>query len=168
MLKITGCFLILYASFMTGHAVGSFHTRMVSELEELILLIQIIKNQIIYEGTELPELLARCETRTKGAVKMWLHSLNEDVSGGRDKPFGELWRDSMAVLSDLSAVRADVVEELGRLGDMDVDAQISRISLIENIITDKYERERNRNGGIRKLSNSLGILAGLFIVIMLL
>lgn len=51
---------------------------------------------------------------------------------------------------------------------MDVDAQISRISLIENIITDKYERERNRNGGIRKLSNSLGILAGLFIVIMLL
>ena len=103
MLKITGCFLILYASFMTGHAVGSFHTRMVSELEELILLIQIIKNQIIYEGTELPELLARCEKRTKGAVKMWLHSLNEDVSGGRDKPFGELWRDSMAVLSDLSA-----------------------------------------------------------------
>lgn len=90
MLKITGCFLILYASFMTGHAVGSFHTRMVSELEELILLIQIIKNQIIYEGTELPELLARCEKRTKGAVKMWLHSLNEDVSGGRDKPFGEL------------------------------------------------------------------------------
>ncbi|WP_346998261.1 stage III sporulation protein AB [Coprococcus eutactus] len=172
MLKITGCFLILYASFMTGHAVGSFHTRMVSELEELILLIQIIKNQIIYEGTELPELLARCEKRTKGAVKMWLHSLNEDVSGGRDKPFGELWRDSMAVLSDLSAVRADVVEEIGRLGDilgdMDADAQISRISLIENIITDKYERERNRNGGIRKLSNSLGILAGLFIVIMLL
>ena len=103
---------------------------------------------------------------------MWLHSLNEDISGGRDKPFGELWRDSMAVLSDLSAVRADVVEEIGRLGDilgdMDVDAQISRISLIENIITDKYERERNRNGGIRKLSNSLGILAGLFIVIMLL
>ena len=92
MLKITGCFLILYASFMTGHALGSFHTRMVSELEELILLIQIIKNQIIYEGTELPELLARCEKRTKGAVKMWLHSLNEDVSGGRDKPFGELWR----------------------------------------------------------------------------
>ena len=82
-----------------------------------------------------------------------------------------IWR-IVAVLSDLSAVRADVVEEIGRLGDilgdMDVDAQISRISLIENIITDKYERERNRNGGIRKLSNSLGILAGLFIVIMLL
>ena len=78
----------------------------------------------------------------------------------------------MCIRDSLSAVRADVVEEIGRLGDilgdMDVDAQISRISLIENIITDKYERERNRNGGIRKLSNSLGILAGLFIVIMLL
>ena len=131
-----------------------------------------VKSETATVMAELPELLARCEKRTKGAVKMWLHSLNEDVSGGRDKPFGELWRDSIVVLSDLSAVRADVVEEIGRLGDilgdMDVDAQISRISLIENIITDKYERERNRNGGIRKLSNSLGILAGLFIVIMLL
>ena len=53
------------------------------------------------------------------------------------------------------------------LGDMDVEAQVSRMNLIENIVEDRYEKERSRNGGIRRLSGSLGLLGGLFIVIML-
>ena len=162
-LKITGCLLILYSSFMTGHAVGSYHTRMVKEMEELLLFIQIIKSQIIYEGTELPELLEKCEQRAGGAVKIWIHSLGQSVAECRDKSFAQLWQESMAVLADLTAVRSDVLDEVQRL-----EAQISRITLIESVITDKYERERYRNGGVRRLAHSLGFLGGVFIVIMLL
>ena len=43
MLKIAGCFLIIYASFMIGHAVGQYHGRMVRELEEILLFIKLIK-----------------------------------------------------------------------------------------------------------------------------
>lgn len=171
-LKVIGCLLILYSSFMTGHAVGNFYTRMVKEMEELLLIIQIIKSQIIYEGTELPELLEKCEQRSGGAVRIWIRSLRQSVSECRDKPFAKLWQESMTVLADLTAVRGDVLDEVRRLGDilgdMDVEAQISRITLVESVITDKYERERYRNGGVRRLAHSLGFLGGVFIVIMLL
>lgn len=170
MLKITGCLLVIYASFMTGHAVAGYHSRMVKEMEEMLHFIQIIKSQIVYEGTELPELLEKCELRAGGVMKIWIHSLTEKLAENRDKPFAGLWRESMTVLADLSAVRPDVLAEMERLGDilgdMDVEAQISRITLVENVLADKYERERARDGGIRRLAHSLGLLGGLFIVIM--
>ena len=71
MLKIAGCFLVIYASFMIGHAVGQYHGRMVRELEEILLFIRIIKGQIAYAGTELPELMADSADRLNGTVKIW-------------------------------------------------------------------------------------------------
>lgn len=171
MLKAMGCFFIIYASFMTGHAVGNYHTRMVKEMEELILLMHIIRDQIIYEGTEIPELLETCEKRAYGGVKIWLRHLSRAIADCRDKSFAEIWQESMGVLTDQTALREDTVDEMRRfgtiLGDMDVEAQVSRMNLIENIVEDRYEKERSRNGGIRRLSGSLGLLGGLFIVIML-
>ena len=171
MLKVMGCFFIIYASFMTGHAVGNYHTRMIKEMEELILLMHIIRNQIIYEGTEIPELLETCEKRAGGGVKIWLRHLSHTIATCRDKSFVEIWQESMEVLSNQTALRGDIVDEVRRfgaiLGDMDVEAQVSRMNLIENIVEDRYEKERNRNGGIKRLSSSLGLLGGVFIVIML-
>lgn len=67
---------------------------------------------------------------------------------------------SLEVLAD--------VDRLGKImGDMDVEAQLSRINLVEDIITDRYQRERARSSGIKRLANSLGLLGGVFIVILL-
>ena len=41
------------------------------------------------------------------------------------------------------------------------------VNLVEDIITDRYQRERARSSGIKRLANSLGLLGGVFIVILL-
>ena len=89
----------------------------------------------------------------------------------RDRPFAELWTDSLAMLRLDSALSLEVLADVDRLGkimgDMDVEAQLSRINLVEDIITDRYQRERARSSGIKRLANSLGLLGGVFIVILL-
>lgn len=170
-MKLVGCLLIVYASTMTGHAIGQYHMRMVRELEEILLFIRILKGQISYAAIELPELLEESENRLNGAVREWIHMLTRRLVERCDTPFAELWGDSMADLERLSALKKDVISDvdmLGRiLGDMDIEAQISQIELVENILNDRYERARERSVRTNRLANYLGILGGVFIVIML-
>ena len=171
MLKIAGCFLVIYASFMIGHAVGQYHGRMVRELEEILLFIRIIRGQIAYAGTELPELMADSADRLNGTVKIWVSDMASQLENTGDRSFFDRWDRSMVILRDLSALKSDMLDDVDRLGrilgDMDVEAQLSRMELVENILKDRYEREKSRDSGICRLSNSLGILGGVFVVIML-
>ena len=151
MVKAIGGCLIVYASFMVGHAIGQLHGRMVKEMEEMLLFIQLFKGQIMYAGSELPEILADSAKRLKGNVGKWVNGLAEMSEKNRDRPFAELWTDSLAMLRRDSALSLEV----------------SRINLVEDIITDRYQRERARSSGIKRLANSLGLLGGVFIVILL-
>ena len=161
MVKAIGGCLIVYASFMVGHAIGQLHGRMVKEMEEMLLFIQLFKGQIMYAGSELPEILADSAKRLKGNIGKWVNGLAEMSEKNRDRPFAELWTDSLAMLRRDSALSLEV------LADVDVEAQLSRINLVEDIITDRYQRERARSSGIKRLANSLGLLGGVFIVILL-
>ena len=42
MVKAIGGCLIVYASFMVGHAIGQLHGRMVKEMEEMLLFIHCL------------------------------------------------------------------------------------------------------------------------------
>ena len=162
MVKAIGGCLIVYASFMVGHAIGQLHGRMVKEMEEMLLFIQLFKGQIMYAGSELPEILADSAKRLKGNIGKWVNGLAEMSEKNRDRPFAELWTDSLAMLRRDSALSLEVLADVDRLGkimgDMDVE---------EDIITDRYQRERARSSGIKRLANSLGLLGGVFIVILL-
>ena len=162
MLKIAGCFLVIYASFMIGHAVGQYHGRMVRELEEILLFIRIIKGQIAYAGTELPELMADSADRLNGTVKIWVSDMASQLENTGDRSFFDIWDRSMVILRDLSALKSDMLDDVDRLGRI-----LGDMELVENILKDRYEREKSRDSGICRLSNSLGILGGVFVVIML-
>ena len=131
---------------------------------QMLLFIQLFKGQIMYAGSELPEILADSAKRLKGNVGKWVNGLAEMSEKNRDRPFAELWTDSLAMLRRDSALSLEVLADVDRLGkimgDMDVEAQLSRINLVEDIITDRYQRERARSSGIKRLANSLGLLGG--------
>lgn len=156
MVKAIGGCLIVYASFMVGHAIGQLHGRMVKEMEEMLLFIQLFKGQIMYAGSELPEILADSAKRLKGNIGKWVNGLAEMSEKNRDRPFAELWTDSLAMLRRDSALSLEVLADVDRLG-----------KIMGDIITDRYQRERARSSGIKRLANSLGLLGGVFIVILL-
>lgn len=171
MIKMAGCFLIVYASFAAGHAVGQTHVRMVREMEELLLFTQMIKSRIAYAGCELPEIMSDCEERLNGSLRIWIGRLCCLLAETPERRFSETWKESVTVLEDISALRPDVLGEVDRLGsvlgDMDVESQLAQIALIEGAIEERYRRETSKSDGIRRLSSSLGILGGLFIVLVL-
>ena len=108
MVKAIGGCLIVYASFMVGHAIGQLHGCMVKEMEEMLLFIQLFKGQIMYAGSELPEILADSAKRLKGNVGKWVNGLAEMSEKNRDRPFAELWTDSLAMLRRDSALSLEV------------------------------------------------------------
>lgn len=171
MIKAAGGIFIIYASFMVGHLFGQTQLRMVAELSELLHFIQMIKGQLSYAGCELPEIMESCEQRVTGTVKVWLTTLNGLLEEKSELPFAQIWTESMPVLEDLGALKPEMLSEVDRLGralgDMDVDAQLAQIALIENSLGDRYNRERDRADGVNRLATSLGILGGLFLVLVL-
>ena len=114
MVKAIGGCLIVYASFMVGHAIGQLHGRMVKEMEEMLLFIQLFKGQIMYAGSELPEILADSAKRLKGNVGKWVNGLAEMSEKNRDRPFAELWTDSLAMLRRDSALSLEVLADVGQ------------------------------------------------------
>lgn len=171
MIKAAGCVLIIYASLMIGCSVGRLHVLMVRELTELLSLMKIIKGQMNYAGSELPEIMSVCRDRLHGSVGKWLDTLCQLLGFDGDKPFAQLWRESLVTLRELSVLPPEAILEVERLGeilgDMDVDTQMAQLAIVENELDRMCRESSGRTESVRKLSSSLGLLLGLFIVLLL-
>lgn len=172
MFKVAGCLLVIYASFMLGHAIGKLQERKVRELSDLVMCMALFKDQMSYGAFELSELIEDCSRRVEGTVKLWLVWLFRYMEEHRDMAFENIWKESVRWFANTSVLDMETIDYLDRLsgviGGVDTETQIRQLNITEAIIQKKYENENNKVDGIRRLSDSLGILGGVFIVLILL
>lgn len=70
--------------------------------------------------------------------------------------------------SYLTDTQIGAVKELGKwLCYMDVDMQIRNLKLWEQNMQAEYEEQKNRARRINKVSRSLGLLGGIFLIILI-
>ncbi|MGN0394546.1 MAG: stage III sporulation protein AB [Coprococcus sp.] len=171
MLKIAGGILILIASGSIGHAIGRNQEVLASELSELLIMINLIKSELRYAVNELPEAFSDMAPRLNGAVGTWCEYMAVQLSQRQELSFEEIWNNGICRLDEFSRLKdkhIQYVEKLGKmLGYMDVEAQLAQLMLLESEIQHEYENEREKTGQIKKLAGSLGILGGLFLIIIM-
>lgn len=85
-----------------------------------------------------------------------------------DKPFYEIWQEAIYKDKMLSEKERHLLENLGNsLGSSDIDGQISSIDLYKNNAEILMNSARDEYVKKSRLYNSLGVLVGVFISIML-
>ena len=164
--KVFGCLLILCSSSAIGITYSQEIKKRLQELEELKALFCIMKSELDYQKVPFLQLFESVEARVVYPFDYWLRDLRQRLEKRSEGTFFEIWSDSIYKNLRESSLKAEDLEELKGIG--------RNLEYLENI--DVYiERLEYRIENVRKiylskkrLSRSLGIMGGVFLIILFL
>lgn len=170
--KSIWAFIMIWASYEVGHTIGYYHERMTCELKDMVMLSGMIKGELKYALSPLCDVFGNASKRTSGVVSRWLKALSEKTGENSMDSFLSIWEECMKILeaeSRLNDKQLKQMNELGNiLGYLDVESQLNNLALWEERIRYEYEYQREKTGSVKKTARSLGILGGIFLVIIML
>ena len=158
MFKIIGSVLIVLSCTAFGVEKSrelSIHRK---ELEELQRLFVFIQKKLEYIKIPFEELFATMESE-------WLLSVSKELKSFSKKTFYEVWTSSIDSYFQKTFLTKSELEELKQIGKQIGQPEAIRLYLIqlENSIQNTREEEKEK----KKLYQSMGILCGIFIVLVL-
>lgn len=172
MFKIVGAILVIFSSSAMGlYLSNELKTRIV-DLKELKKILLLLRGDIQYANTPLPEAVQALSRRHDGKFKGFLENISQRLLKLRGESFGVIWKEGVEKdLTHTSFSKEDyaLLNQLGEnLGYLDKNMQIGTLDLyleqIEETINSLSQSVKDKT----YLYNSLGIMGGIFITIILL
>ena len=166
MLKGIGCLLIICACSGIGFTKSKELQNHLYTLEELKKLFCLLRSELQYTHAPFAEVFSKISTKTSTPYKEWLSKLSHRLSEKTQGTFWEIW--CLSINEDLieANLKEDELEDLKNVGkNMEyIESLDLFIEQMEYQI--KHTREAYRSK--RKLCQSMGIMGGIFLVILLL
>lgn len=170
-LKILGAALTITSCAALGfYCSNELNTRL-KQLRELKKYLTILRGDIRYGGTPLPEAIHNLARRTPGAFRTFLTHVAEQLMQSGGGTFSEIW--SVCVEKDLknTSLTETDKEGLARFGDnlgyLDREMQVNTIDLYLNTLQEEIRDQASVVKERTRLYNILGIMAGIFITIIM-
>lgn len=170
-IKIIGCiFIVCSCSGMGMHFSKELRNR-INDLREIKKIIYLLKGDIRYAHTPLPEAVQALSIRHEGKYKNFLAVIAKRLQELGGVSFYTIWKEAVEKeLNNTSLTSKDLkaLSVLGEsLGYLDKDMQINTLELyIEQIEADIHELSRS----VKEKSymyNALGVMGGIFIIIIM-
>ncbi len=163
-MKGLGCLLLLVCCTMSGLYAAAQLRRRVRHLERLKLLLDQMGTTLRFTRPTIADLLAMLAEQPCFAE---LRFLQDAVA--RDIPFPDGWETAIAEDMSLSEEERDLLSTVGQtLGSTDLDGQLSALSLcsarLDSLRNDAQAAAQSRC----RLYPGMGVLGGIFLVILLL
>lgn len=170
-MKIIGCILVIASSTGMGFYFSSEMRCRIEDLRELKKLIGLLRGDIRYANTPLPEAINSINRRHSGRFQTFFAFVSEQLNELSGHTFSEIWRTAAEKqLMDTSLTKKDklhLVQFGENLGYLDKDMQMNTIDLyisqLEEEIKDLAKTVREKS----YLYNTLGVMAGIFITIIM-
>lgn len=171
MLKFAGACLILASASGIGISFGADLKKRYQELRILKQLVCMLRGEIRYTKTPLPEAFVHISARIPEPFGPFLAAAAAEMNKADGRCFGDIWRELIQTrLSDSRLNRTDKsrLETLGEvLGYLDLEMQLSAIDLYLEQLELSLREAENSIGSKQKLYQSLGVAGGIFLVILL-
>ena len=164
--------LVLAATVLAGLYYGSFETYRSNDLQELKKALAILKSEIVFSMTPLPEAFANIGSRIRKPISDIFLEFSERLLNNRRDHIEEIWQNSITLQSGRTYLNKEDIGALisfGRtLGYLDRDMQASGIAITIGYIDTAVEALSMTRAKNQKLFASLGAFSGLVTVIILL
>lgn len=170
-LKIIGGGLVIVASSGLGFWMAQqwkLHLQMVEQLRKMIFLL---KGEIIYANAPLEEAFYHVGKKAPGMLGDFFIKVSERIGNQQGEPFYTMWKEEIDKLGKTTCLSEKDKQELmgfgEHLGYLDSEMQERTILLyLEQLdLTIDYLREHQREKS--RLYTSMGVMAGLFLVILM-
>lgn len=166
MLKIIGCVFILASCTGIGFSKSNEMQSHLNELEELKKVFYLLKSELQYTRAPFAEVFEKIGQKTRMPFQTWLFDLCTRLNEKRDGMFWGMWCDSIEEKLKNCRLKEDELNELKNVGkNLEyIESLDLYIEQMEYQIKNTRESYRTK----RKLCQSLGIVGGIFLVILLL
>lgn len=166
MLKIIGSIVIITATTGIGFSKSKELQYHLNALEDLKKLFCLLRSELQYTHAPLAEVFSKISTKTSTSYREWLSNLSRSLMNKTRGSFWEIW--CLSITEDLgeSNLKEDELQELKNVGkNMEY---IESLDLFIEQLEYKIKNTRESNRSKRKLCQSMGIMGGIFLVILLL
>lgn len=172
MIKFIGALLVITSCTALGLYFSTELITRINDLKELKKILILLRGDIEYANTPLPEAVQVLSKRHDGTYKKFLKNISKHLLELNGESFSSIWKDGVKKdLLHTSLIKEDyaLLNQLGEsIGYLDKSMQINTIDLyleqIDGIINELAISVNEKT----HLYNSLGIMGGIFITIVLL
>lgn len=170
-LKVLGAILTITSCTALGFYFSSELNTRLRQLRDWKKYIMILRGDIQYGGTPLPEAIGSLARRSPGVFRMFLEKVSEELFKGSGGTFSEIWRQCVNLYLKNTSLTETDKEGIIRLGDnlgyLDREMQVNTIDLYLTQLQEEIKEQSIVAKERSKLYNILGIMAGLFITIVM-
>ncbi len=171
MLKAVGAVMILISAAGIGASLSGDLKRHYMELRILKQLFYMLRGEIKYTRTPLPEAFAHISTRLPEPFCTFLQRTAQEMENLGGRAFEELWREQIRRELSRTHLTREEKERLGDLGEvlgyLDFEMQLSSIELYLEQLELGIRNSQETIAPKQKLYQSLGVAGGIFLVILL-
>ena len=171
MLKAGGALLVFFAGWGMGNWKSRQYQRRIEDLQMLQLIISCLTGEISFARNTLPEAFSRISTKVVPPFREYLQSIAERLKAQTGEAFAGILKEQTQTVREKTGLWEEdwdlFLQTLGHLGYLDARMQIR---LLENVRAELAAREEKLQHQLpeqKKVWQSLGILGGAFLVVIL-
>lgn len=157
---------MISACSMIGFEKSRELQRHLNELEELKRVFTLLRSEVQYTKAPFMEVFLKISKKTNGIFVEWLTWLAKKLTGREAGTLQEIWRKSIYEQLNRSTLRENELEELCMIGTSLGYLETLDLYLEQLDITIQKTREETTSK--KKLYQSMGVMGGIFLVIILL
>ncbi len=164
--KLVGCVIIFAACCGMGYSKSHEMQLHLDELEELKKMFYLLRSELEYTRAPFAEIFEKMAEKMMEPYQTWLLKLSERIKRKDQRGFWDIWNASIEEDLQGSRLKEDELKELRQVG--------KNLEYIENVnlyieqMEYRIKNIRETYRSKRKLCQSLGIMGGIFLVILLL
>ena len=170
-LKIIGCICIIIACAGYGFSKGKEYKIHVDELGELRRIAMMFATETSYSKLPIAELAVRISKKVIEPYKSWLISLSDTLQKEKKYTLMHIWQKEAERLLTKLSLSEEEAEELkclgAQIGNYNIQMQETSFRWYASSLEERRERLLKEVSEKQRLCNSLGVLAGIFLVILL-
>lgn len=172
MQKLVGSVLVILSTSIAGIMYGKEWNEYIDKLVDLRRILQMIQGEMKYKATPLGDVFYDLSRKVREPYKSWLQALSRETELREENQFEKIWMkcvDRYLKSLHLKDVHhAKIVEYGVYLGQMDHDTFVQTGQLYIEQIDYEIKKLRAVVDSKKRIANCIGVMSGLFIVIILL
>ena len=171
MLKLTGTVLVIFSCTAIGYGKSLDYSRRQRQLEEIQKMLHFLLGEIIYRKEALPEAMMRVAEKTRPPLSEFLREISKEAKENQGERFSLIFSQTAVKYLKESSLTKNDLEEFIRLGEdlgyMDISMQENTINLYLETLRGEIARTDKEAPAKKKMYQALGVLAGIFLAVML-
>jgi len=169
MIRMVGAVLLTGGAAALGFGAVRRLERRVQELNQLWVGLSMIRRELGWQLTPLPELLRRAAGETKGAVSDFFRLCAVGAGRLNGRPFRQIWQQGLECVNlRLEEDDLEALEQLGGvLGRYDEEHQQKALEQALSRLEEQRRQAVDHRARLGRVYGMLGLTSGLFLVILL-